>query len=267
MIFNIKQYLERININQPIEANKEGLFMLHKAHIYNVPFENFEMQFNQKFGLNHDFISDRIIRQKKGGLCFETCMLMANAFDEIGFKYRKYLARVHTPVLTPATHQIFIVELEGQNWLFDIGFGAKGPRMPILLKHGTVAEYSFHSTKIQKNNIYGWIVSIKENIKPDADWEVIYSFYDHLATSEDIEMAYHYTMTSNKSLLKTNRVASLPTKNGRISIRNKTYTEVKDTLISTQDIDSEEDIFCLIKNKFGINLTINQLETMRSNAL
>ena len=257
MIFNMQKYFERMNACSSISLDREGLFKLHEAHFYNIPFENFEMSTNKKFGLDHDYIFDRVITQRKGGICYETCLLMALAFDEIGFKYRKRLARVHAPVLTPATHQVFIVELDSENWLFDVGFGAKGPRAPLLLQNGYLYKCPFHSTKITADKNYGWIVSVKENIKPDAEWELIYSFYDLFTTNEDIEMSYYYTVNSNKSLLNTNKVISLPIENGRISIRNKTYTEVQHNQFFTRELESDMEVQHLIRDKFGIDIKIN----------
>ncbi len=157
--------------------------------------------------------------------------------------------------MTPATHQLFIVSVNKERWIFDVGFGAKGPRAPLMLSEGYIHEHIFLSSRVTRHSEYGWVVSVKENSKPDAVWEAIYSFHDTATFTPDINMAYFYTLHSPQSLLNTNRVASLPTENGRISIRNNTFTEVNGFSSSSFEITDRHALSQLLSDRFGIDIS------------
>ncbi|MSE13794.1 arylamine N-acetyltransferase [Pantoea agglomerans] len=251
---DVGKYLNRLNLNEKPVISHAFLSVLHNAHFFNIPFENFSIGDTSDVSPERDRIFNKIVLNNKGGICFEFSVLLQELFDHIGFSYEVRLARVLIPHTTPATHQLFIVKIGSERWLFDVGFGAKGPRSLLLMLDGYIHSDPFLSTRITEDAIQGWIVSVKENSKPDAVWEDIYSFHDVQTFPADINMAYFYTLHSPDSLLNTNSVASLPRKNGRISIRNKTFTEVKGFESTSVEIPDDEETSRILKTKFGISV-------------
>ncbi|MGD8165376.1 arylamine N-acetyltransferase family protein [Pantoea sp. FN0307] len=257
-------YLKRLNLLEKPRRDSSFLSALHRAHFFSVPFENFSMRDNASGDLARDVIVDKIIFNNRGGICFEFSVLLKEMFDHIGFMYQTRLARVLIPFMTPATHQLFIVTVDQEPWIFDVGFGAKGPRAPLLLTDGYIHEHPFLSSRVSSHPELGWVVSVKENSKNDAVWENIYSFHDVATYPADINMAYFYTLFSSESLLNTNRVASLPTENGRISIRNNTFTEVNGLSTSSKEITDREEMAQLLSTRFGIRIAPEKLTDARS---
>ncbi|MDH0353702.1 arylamine N-acetyltransferase [Morganella sp. GD04133] len=251
---DISSYLTRLNINENIKADNYSLFRFHHAHFYSVPFENFSMNENAASGSFSKIIADNIIFNKRGGICFEFAALLAPFFSYTGFVYRTRLARVLIPLLTPATHQLFIISVAGEEWIFDVGFGARGPRAPLRMVDGYVHEHAFLSSKVSRHPAYGWVVSVRENSRLNADWEDIYAFHDTETFPPDISMAYFYTLHSPESLLNIHKVASLPTENGRISIRDTVFTEVNGLSSCSADITDNEELSQLLSGKFGISI-------------
>ncbi|UYA61146.1 arylamine N-acetyltransferase [Pectobacterium colocasium] len=259
---DLLRFTSRINISSPPISDISYLFKLHYAHICSIPFENMSMKENASKGNSYLTISEAILGNRRGGICFEFSVLLRPFLEHVGFIYRYRLARLLTPMLTPATHQIFIISIEEKDWIFDVGYGAKGPRAPLLLVDGYEHQHSFLSSRVSKCRKHGWTVSVKENSKPDASWEAIYAFHDIETTIEDVEMAYFYTLYSSKSLLNTNNVASMPTKNGRISIRNNIFTEVDGLSSSSKEIANREELSLLLSSRFGINIESEKLPHM-----
>ncbi|MBI6547547.1 arylamine N-acetyltransferase family protein [Xenorhabdus lircayensis] len=250
--YSPESYLKRLNITLPVSKKKDGMFCLHRSHFYNIPFENFSMHRNQSFMLDKNSFWKHIIENNRGGICFELCSLLIPVLEHLEIEYRTCLARVHLPVRTPKTHQIIIITINSENWLFDIGFGAKGPRAPILLKDGYIHEHTFLNTKINKIDKEGWTISVMEKSNRNCEWEKIYSFHDIPATYEDIDMAYFYTLNSPNSLLNTNKVISIPKEDGRISIRNNSFTEVIGDRSQTIEIKDAEMMERILSDKFNI---------------
>ncbi|EMF5055662.1 arylamine N-acetyltransferase [Serratia marcescens] len=252
---DISVFFNRLNLQDNLSPDAHCLAALHQAHFFSIPFENFTMKDGFTNQLSYDDLSNKIMLNKRGGICFEFSVLLQTLFDHVGYKYCSRLARVHVPLMTPATHQLFIVSVNEERWIFDVGFGAKGPRAPLLLTQGYTHEHSFLSSRVTKHAEHGWVVSVKENSKPDAVWEDIYSFHDTATFAPDINMAYFYTLHSPQSLLNTNQVASLPTENGRISIRNNTFTEVDGLTSSSFEITDRYALSALLSDRFGIEIS------------
>lgn len=252
---DISRFLKKLNLQDNLVPDNRYLAALHKAHFFSVPFENFTMKDNVADQLSYDDIANKIIMNNRGGICFEFSVVLQKFFDHIGYKYCSRLAKVLIPFMTPATHQLFIVSVNKERWIFDVGFGAKGPRAPLMLSEGYIHEHIFLSSRVTRHSEYGWVVSVKENSKPDAVWEAIYSFHDTATFTPDINMAYFYTLHSPQSLLNTNRVASLPTENGRISIRNNTFTEVNGFSSSSFEITDRHALSQLLSDRFGIDIS------------
>ncbi|MBL5841298.1 arylamine N-acetyltransferase [Enterobacter asburiae] len=252
---DIKKYLERLSIADVPTANYTFLSKLHHAHFYKIPFENLSMKDDSNIILNRDEVFAKIVLERRGGICFEVSVLLQELFDHIGLSYDVRLARVLTPHTTSVTHQLLIVKIDSKRWVFDVGFGAKGPRALLLLADGYVHNDPFLSTRITKDAAQGWIVSVKENSKQDAHWENIYSFHDIMTLPVDINMAYFFTRYSPESLLNTNRVLSLPKENGRVSIRNNVFTEVNGFESTSVEIPDDETVFRIMKEVFGITIT------------
>ncbi len=68
---NTQSYLKRINYHQPLKADKATLFQLHQAHLYNVPFENLNIQYNIPIVLTKDALYQKVVAGRRGGFCYE----------------------------------------------------------------------------------------------------------------------------------------------------------------------------------------------------
>ncbi|ERM09982.1 arylamine N-acetyltransferase [Pantoea agglomerans] len=257
-------YLKRLKINEKIEKDGFNLSTLHNAHFFTVPFENFAMHNGSDVSLRPEDVANKIILNSRGGICFEFSVLLQQVFSHFAVDFQSRMARVLIPHLSPATHQLFLVNKDNERWIFDVGFGAKGPRGLLLLKNGFTHEDDFLSSRVRCDHELGWIVSVKEKSRNDAVWEDIYSFQDVEIYPPDIKMAHFYTLFSPESLLKNYRVASLPTDNGRISIRNNTFTEVCGLTSTSYEIADKEELLLLLSSRFGINISADNVTYTRN---
>ncbi|EGR3402334.1 arylamine N-acetyltransferase [Vibrio parahaemolyticus] len=261
MEFKLNAYLKRLNLNEAVSCDEIGLDVLQKHHFYTVPFENLSMHMEEGVSYQLNEVYKKIVLNNRGGNCFEMSILMAKALSELGFVFEPRLARVHlVDPISAATHQIFVVSIEKKRWILDIGFGAKGPRGPLLLESGFVQKRDYTWTKVEKSDRYGWIISILENPEQNEEWEPIYSFYDQYTTDEDIEAAQFFVTHAKTSLLKMNCVVSLPTETGRLSIRNGMFIEASNDAISTQEFNCSDALKALLSQRFNLDLNSPPLQ-------
>jgi N-hydroxyarylamine O-acetyltransferase len=242
-------YLHRVGLACAPAIDAAGLAALHRAQFFTIPFENFDVLSGRGVDLDPDVVFDKLITRRRGGYCFELNGLMLRILRSLGFDARPLLARVHlTDPPSGRTHQLNLVQFEDEAWVMDVGFGAGGPRAPLLFREG-VTDCGIASFELSRRNPWGWMLLTLAS----GGWNPSYSFDMGHVTAEDIEVGNHYTSTSPKTHFTQIATVSLPTPEGRISLRDLDLTEVDASGERTRRIDPK----CyleFIQSTFGIEL-------------
>jgi N-hydroxyarylamine O-acetyltransferase len=72
-----------------------------------------------------DDIADKLLRQRRGGYCYELNGLFTMALEALGMTYRFVAARpMFYPARRPKTHMAVIAEVDGRQWLCDLDLAA-----------------------------------------------------------------------------------------------------------------------------------------------
>ena len=138
-IKNTALYFERIGYKDTPEVSLECLKKLVLGHLHHIPFEDLDVFHGRKEpSLETDALFEKIVVKKRGGYCFELNGLFAKLLDSLGFSRHSHMARVvwHYPHLTPPSHQVNIVTLDGQDYFCDVGFGGPIPYCPLPISFG-----------------------------------------------------------------------------------------------------------------------------------
>lgn len=101
---------------------------MHSHHNSAIPFENLDVLLPREIHLDDRALEEKLITARRGGYCFEQNGLLQRALSEIGFSVRSLLGRVvlaNPPQMPPRTHRLLLVEVEGERWIADVGFGGK----------------------------------------------------------------------------------------------------------------------------------------------
>lgn len=132
--FDLSSYFRRINYTGPAAADSATLQSIMRHQLFSVPFENLDVQAGKIVSLEPEEISNKILHQQRGGYCYEVNGIFAMALAALGIPYRFVAARpMFYPVRRPKTHMAIIAEVDGRQWLCDLGFGSYGIRAPIAL--------------------------------------------------------------------------------------------------------------------------------------
>ncbi|MFD2755300.1 arylamine N-acetyltransferase family protein [Comamonas terrae] len=132
--FDLPTYLQRIGHTGHAGPDTATLHALMRRQLFTVPFENLDVQAGRIVSLVPEDIADKILRQGRGGYCYEVNGLFAMALQALGIAYRFVAARpMFYPARRPRTHMAVIAEVEGRRWLCDLGFGSYGIRAPMDL--------------------------------------------------------------------------------------------------------------------------------------
>ncbi|MFC3190580.1 N-hydroxyarylamine O-acetyltransferase [Pseudocitrobacter faecalis] len=130
-------YFTRLGWEGTPETTVETLRKLHLLHNCTIPFENIDVLLPREMQLDDQSLQDKLITARRGGYCFEQNGLLERALHELGFTVRSLLGRVvlaNPPQLPPRTHRLLLVDVEGERWIADVGFGGQTLTAPIRLQ-------------------------------------------------------------------------------------------------------------------------------------
>ncbi len=249
--FDRNAYLQRINYSGETTPTSDTLRALHHAQLYNIPFENFDIQLGRGIDLAPGAIFDKLILQRRGGYCFELNGLFLMALQAFGFDVRPLLGRVHiTGTPTGRGHQIELVTIAGKQWIADVGFGASTPRTPIPLEMDSPASYDGQTVRLVNSDPWG--IMLQE--LTGEEWTDLYSFDLSHVCQADIEYGNHFTSTHPSSLFVFARVAMLPVEGGVLTLFNNMFKRSIAGRNEEVELEDGQPYLDALKSHFGIEL-------------
>lgn len=247
----IKAYLERINYHGRTDVSVETLHALHAAHTLNIPFENLDVYLGRYIFLDQDSLYRKIIVKKRGGYCFEMNGLFSLVLKALGFKVTDLLARGTRDGINyhAKTHQALLVEVAGQKWICDVGYGNDGIMTPLLLEIGLEQEQPAYTYRFGWHEKYGYVLQRKEGDR----FIPMYAFTLEECIYDDFVMSNHYTCTFPESFFTMVRFCTIPTTDGRVTLFNNTFKILKNGRVTERVLASEEEFKEILREYFKLD--------------
>ena len=250
-VFDLDGYLERIGL-----SSYSGLAGLHRAHATSIAFENLDPHGGLHVSLEVQDLQRKLVRDRRGGYCFEQNLLLKAALQALGAEVEPMLARVRRgappDTIRPRTHLVLRVHAEGSSWLADVGFGSGTLLEPLPFGPGEVREQS------------GWrfrlIEDGQELVLQTADregWTDIYGFVPQPVPSVDIETSNWYTTAHPRSPFVTGLIVSTQAQDGTRTMLNDwsgepSLAEQSPAGQDTVTAVAREQIPALLAERFGL---------------
>jgi N-hydroxyarylamine O-acetyltransferase len=252
--FVLNEYFGRIGYTGTPKADLATLQQLNIKHVSAIPFENLNPFLGIPVLLDMSSIVQKIVRQGRGGYCFEQNLLFAEALKTIGFKVKGLAARVmwNLPegLITARGHMVLQVEVEGEPYIADVGFGGQvlsGPLKLIPDIEQPTPHEPFRLLKVA--DTYIMQTKIKE------EWKPLYRFSLEEQFLADYEVTSWYLSNNPGSHFVTGLIAALTTPEARFALRGTDFAihylngETEKGVIS-----SVQGLKDLLQNVFKINL-------------
>ena len=250
---NLDTYLERVNLSGPVKVTGDGLEELHRAQVYTIAFENFDILLGRRIGLEPKALVEKLVEHRRGGYCFELNGIFKLALEASGFKVRSLLARVH-PRREPSarTHQLGLVSLDSRQWIVDVGFGKQSLRAPMPFELGRKSMQDGVPYRVVEAPPWGFMLQSCDG----EDWEDLYGFDLGEVTVADIECGNHYTSTHPESFFTQVRMAALAKPGGRVSLLDLNLVTESSGFPQTQELAPDESFIAALESHFGIALGV-----------
>ena len=231
------------------------------AHLLTVPFENLSIHYGQPIILQEELLFNKIVRQRRGGFCYELNGLFAWLLRQMGFRVMLLSAEVANDAggfSPPFDHLTLLVhDLDGADWLADVGFGDCF-RLPVRFEaevEHTDADGRRYRLQWQdeseKNLVRAyWILQQFGAEK----WEPQYRFTLQPYQLTDFTERCHYQQTSPESHFTQKRICSLATLTGRITLSDLLLITTIHEKREERLLQSEEEYQGVLAEMFGIVL-------------
>ena len=215
---SIQAYLKRINVTGDITPNLENLSILQKNHLISIPFENLDIHNKVPINLNLNQIFEKIIRQNRGGFCYELNGLFHQLLVSLGFESTIISARVFNAQkgYGPAfDHLALIVKIEQTNYLVDVGFG-EFTFSPLKIELESIQAAPRGNFVInQHNNTHLRVSKVTDDTSTPE-----YIFSTKARQFTDFTEMCQYQQSSPDSHFTQKKLITRPTENGRITLTN-----------------------------------------------
>lgn len=219
MTFNLSAYLDRIGLKLCV-LSLANLRELQRAQMQTIPFENIGPFLGEVPNLAPDAVWEKLVVSGRGGYCFELNGLFGMALQAAGFTARPILGRVRmgAPSGGPRAHQAWIVTVDGDDWLADVGFGGPGAIGPLKIAANFEQDTAGTKFRLREDRASNELVLER---KTETGWFALYGFDYASVTPPDIEAANFFCARSDKSPFPSNLMLNLHRGGGRVSLFNR----------------------------------------------
>jgi N-hydroxyarylamine O-acetyltransferase len=248
--FNFGEYSKRIGHFGPARPDLATLTALHRAHVAAIPFENLDIQMGCGVNLDPDALQAKMVRQRRGGYCFEQNTLFMLALQSIGFAPEPREARVRQNaggLIRPRTHMVLTTPCEGREWLADVGFGGDGLQEPIALDGSSTAQAGV----VYRVASEGSLRVLQRHIV--EGWEDLYALMPGPVHAIDFEVGNWFTSTHPQSPFVLNLTAQRMVNDTRHILRNLTYSVARGSDVQVREITRQE-VVPLLRDTFGLEV-------------
>ncbi|MFF9403931.1 arylamine N-acetyltransferase [Streptomyces anandii] len=253
----VDAYLSRLGAGHPAAPTSDALRELQLRHLGNVPFENLSIHLGEKIVLEEERLVEKVVGARRGGFCYELNGAFGALLAALGFDVTLLAARVHGEegkLGIPYDHLALRVRtVDGGDWLTDVGFGALSHHPLVFGERGEQADP-------------GGTLRITEASapapEPYADLDVVrdgkpqYRLELRPRVLGDFLAGAWWHSTSPASHFTRSLVCSrLTGDGGRITLSGRTLTTTAlDGTREVRDLDSDEEVLAVYRDRFGIAL-------------
>ena len=272
-MLNVPAYLERIRYVGPLPPTLETLRSLHRAHMLAVPFENLDIGIGREIVCEEGRFLHKIVNARRGGFCYELNGAFAALLRALGFQVTLLSARVSREDGSDGPdfdHLALCVDVNEPGpdepgpesrlgtWLADVGFGDSFVE-PLRLASGLEQEQRDRAYRLTAQG-NGFCIEAKtlDTKAPAANhkegWKRQYAFTLQPRQLAEFAPRCGYHQTSPESHFTQNRICSLATPEGRITLSNGKLIQTRNGVQEERELHGEGEWLSILRDQFGIVL-------------
>ena len=227
------------------------LQLLHRRQPEAIPFENLTPLLGQPVPLAAAELGAKLLARPRGGYCFELNHLFLQVLQQLGFQARGLAARVRWNVpaggMLPRTHMLILIELDGESWLADVGFGGLSLTAPLRL----VLDEE-QSTPHNRCRLLAVEEGYLLQVWLEDGWQPLYAFDLQVQQGIDFEMMNWFVATHPGSRFTTQLVAARVEGECRHALGNTRYSCHRPEGSDKRQLRDVDEVLTVLHEIFGI---------------
>lgn len=252
--FNLDAYFERIGYSGRRVPTLETLRAIQALHPAAIPFENLNPLLRIPVLLDLESLQAKLVEGRRGGYCFEHNLLLKAALEAIGFPVTGLAARVlwgRTPdAITSRGHMLLLVEVEGEQYIADVGFGGQTLTAPLRLELDSEQE-----TPHEPCRLVEWDGDFLLESRIRDEWKPLYRFDLQRQHVVDYEVSSWYLSNHPQSHFVTGLRAARAVPGRRFNLLGKELTtHTLGAQSTTRTLQSVDEMIEVLTSTFGIRL-------------
>ncbi len=215
---DLDAYFRRIGYRGPRTPTLATLRAIHLLHPRAIPFENLDPFLGRPVLLDIAALERKLVREGRGGYCFEQNLLLEHVLEGLGFDVTGLAARVlwNTPegAVTARGHMLLRVDLDGESYVADVGFGGLTLTAPLHLETGVEQATPHERCRLV---VVGDAFVMQAAVR--GEWKALYRFDLQEQLLPDYEVSSWYLSNHPKSHFVTGLVAARAGEDRRWALR------------------------------------------------
>jgi N-hydroxyarylamine O-acetyltransferase len=253
-LINMDAYCQRIGHAGARRPTLAVLRDVLRRHPTAIPFENLDVLLGRRISLDPAALEQKLVRDRRGGYCFEQSTLMMHALRAIGFAVFPLIGRIRWQIppdeLTNLGHMRLLIELGGVSYIADPGLGSLTLTSPLELSEEGEQETPLDRRRLTRDGAF-----FLEQVSFGGPWADVCIFSPDPAPTPDFELGNWYYCTHPESIFVRNLVVARPEEDRRYSIFNREFSIRRPDGSSVKEmIASPGRLQELLKQHFGLDL-------------
>jgi N-hydroxyarylamine O-acetyltransferase len=221
--FDLDAYCERIRYAGDRAPTVDTLSAIHLRHAEAIPFENLNPFLGWPVPLDVKSLQQKMVRDGRGGYCFEQNLLFSHALSVLGFRVTGLAARVlwNAPedAIVRRSHMLLRVDLADGSYLADVGFGGQTLTGPLRLEPDTEQATPHEPFRLMMAG-----AEYVMQAKIGGAWKALYRFDLREELLPDYEVFNWYLSNHPDSLFVTTLIAARTAPGRRYALRNNEFS-------------------------------------------
>jgi N-hydroxyarylamine O-acetyltransferase len=260
---DLDAYRRRIGLAGPLAPTRECLASLIEHHAAAIPFENIEVLARRVPQLDLSGLQDKMVRQRRGGYCFEQNTLFRCVLQAAGFEARAMEARIRSgvpaDVVTGRTHLATRVTLDGVDHLVDVGCSTVAPLAPLVL--------ASRAEQAAGTGAYRFVDVGDELLlqtRTADGWADCYQLLPSVPYPIDCEMGNWCVATHPKSMLSHNLLMGRAIHGGRLRLFNRRLSTFRPQSAAPVErtLQSRAEFADVLADGFGLDVAPADLDAV-----
>jgi N-hydroxyarylamine O-acetyltransferase len=204
---DLDAYFRRIGYGGPRTPTLATLRAIHLLHPRAIPFENLDPFLGRPVLLDAAALERKLVREGRGGYCFEQNLLLRHVLEGLGFDVTGLAARVlwNAPegAATARGHMLLRVDVDGESYVADVGFGGLTLTAPLHLETGVEQATPHERFRLL---VVGDAFVMQASVR--GEWKPLYRFDLQEQLLPDYEVSSWYLANHPKSQFVTGLAAA-----------------------------------------------------------